>query len=375
MATKIADLNAMLTMDTASFTQGATVAAASANKMADSLAKTQSATSAMSNGTARAITQVGFALQDFSSQLSTRGLAGAIPAVTNNVQMLGAAFGPVGMAATALGGALAGIALPPLIEFMTGTKDATKELERLGDEWDKWIAKRRGAASFERQAGRMSPSSLIEGMDERRASIEQNRTEQNRLINAANMARQRGDEQQVNVLLERRMKLEQELQQMVNEGVTMRKQFEIASEREASATRLAIRRSQMTEEEKIIDDMNKEQNRLMKLNQSEERDLAIREVEEVANAKRKFLSDSNIWKQDIETAQQAVASIREKLAQQATTRGSAAMVGGSQEAAQFMNRVTSGTRSEGDVLRRQLRVQEDMLKELRDNKPTPVASI
>lgn len=375
MATKIADLNAMLTMDTTSFTEGSTKVAAAAKNMHNDLAKTTGDTVRSGNATARAFTQIGFAIQDFHSQIGTRGIGGAISAVTNNVQMLGSAFGPMGMAITAVGGAVAGIAIPALIEFMTNTKKATAELNTLGDEWDKWIAKRQSTASFERSLGKMGAGTLSEGMDERRARVEANRIEQNRLINAANMARQRGDEQQVNMLLERRMKLEEQSQQLINEGVAMRKQFEIASEREAADTRMQIRRSQMSEEEKIIDDMNKEQARLLKLNQSEERDLAIKEVEAVANAKRKLLSDTNIWKQDIETAQQAINSMKEKIAQQATSRGSQAFIGGTQESASFLNRVTSGTRTEGDVLKKQLRVQEDMLKELRDNKPVPVASI
>ncbi len=69
------------------------------------------------------IQQMGFAVQDFSSQMANAkttadGLGRGVMAVSNNVQMLGAAFGPTGLAVTAIGGALAGIVLPPMIRWV-----------------------------------------------------------------------------------------------------------------------------------------------------------------------------------------------------------------------------------------------------------------
>lgn len=85
--------------------------------------------------------QVGYAIQDFSSQFETRGWSGAIGAVTNNVQQMGAAFGPVGMAVSALGGALAGILLPRLIEtgslFGRTAEEAERAANRLKASADK----------------------------------------------------------------------------------------------------------------------------------------------------------------------------------------------------------------------------------------------
>lgn len=87
------------------------------------------------------VKQLGFAIQDFSSQLETRGIGPAIGAVTNNVQAMGAALGPVGAAAFAVGGAIAGILLPRLIE--TGTifgrtaEEATRAADRLKAAADK----------------------------------------------------------------------------------------------------------------------------------------------------------------------------------------------------------------------------------------------
>lgn len=85
--------------------------------------------------------QVGFAIQDFSSQFETRGWSGAIGAVTNNVQQMGSAFGPVGMAVSALGGALVGILLPRLIEtgsiFGRTAEEAARAADRLKAAADK----------------------------------------------------------------------------------------------------------------------------------------------------------------------------------------------------------------------------------------------
>ena len=70
-----------------------------------------------------AIQQMGFAVQDFASQMANAkttadGLGRGVMAVSNNVQMLGAAFGPTALAYTAIGGALAGLILPPMIKWV-----------------------------------------------------------------------------------------------------------------------------------------------------------------------------------------------------------------------------------------------------------------
>lgn len=128
--TNVGALNATLTLSAFEFNSGlqrsseAAMQFATTTEVASARATTalhRVGKSAMSGGmnatgAAMAVQQIGFGIQDFSSQFATRGLSGGIMAVTNNVQMLGAAFGPAGMAVTALGGALAGILLPRLLE-------------------------------------------------------------------------------------------------------------------------------------------------------------------------------------------------------------------------------------------------------------------
>jgi hypothetical protein len=78
--------------------------------------------------------QAGFALQDFMSILQMGGAnaaARAFGGVANNVQMLGAAFGPMGMAVTSVGGALAGILIPALLRSEEATNTLTQRTQDL----------------------------------------------------------------------------------------------------------------------------------------------------------------------------------------------------------------------------------------------------
>ncbi len=90
---------------------------------------------------AMAIQQIGFAAQDFTSQFSNAktvadGLGRGISATVNNVQMLGMAWGPMGMAVTAVGGALAGIVLPPAIKWLMNSEAEEKALAKIKDRYD-----------------------------------------------------------------------------------------------------------------------------------------------------------------------------------------------------------------------------------------------
>lgn len=143
-------MNATLTLSAWEFASGLQQSEEAANKFANNVQNSANRANAsiskvgqggmVGGGAARALQQVGFGMQDFSSQLETRGLSGAISAVSNNVQMLGAAFGPVGLAISAVGGALAGIFLPKLIESSGLFKDNKKEVEAYSDSLSKWRA-------------------------------------------------------------------------------------------------------------------------------------------------------------------------------------------------------------------------------------------
>lgn len=97
--------------------------------------------------------QAGYALQDFSSQFETRGLGGAIGAVTNNVQAMGAALGPQAGAAIAIGAAIGGIILPATIDWLYNTKELAKEAKELEEQYKRVADQNRFIAGIEVRGG------------------------------------------------------------------------------------------------------------------------------------------------------------------------------------------------------------------------------
>ena len=144
MSTNVGNLNATLSLSEFEFTNGlkqsetAAMAFASTTEVA---ARRSEAAMSKAGGNiggklAGMTQQAGFAIQDFHSQFATRGIGPAIGAITNNVAVLGSAFGPVAGAATAMAAALGGILLPKLLES-TGWFGKSKEaLEEYRKELD-----------------------------------------------------------------------------------------------------------------------------------------------------------------------------------------------------------------------------------------------
>jgi hypothetical protein len=125
------DLVAIAGMDTTDWVQGCIRLQNSTNQAAG----------AINNNLGRTIGQVGFAIQDFSSVLGMGGknaLGRALMSTANNVQMLGQAFGPWGMAISSVAGALGAILIPKLFESGEATKtmadnikDSLKDFEEM----------------------------------------------------------------------------------------------------------------------------------------------------------------------------------------------------------------------------------------------------
>jgi hypothetical protein len=121
----VGDLVAYLSMDSSRFAQGAQQAQVVAVQTNAAMSKAFSP---------QVFQQAGFALQDFMSILQMGGAnaaARAFGGVANNVQMLGAAFGPMGMAVTSVGGALAGILIPALLRSEEATNTLTQRTQDL----------------------------------------------------------------------------------------------------------------------------------------------------------------------------------------------------------------------------------------------------
>lgn len=98
----------------------------------------QSLQTNLGGGLARSAGQIGFAMQDFTSVLAMGGqnaMGRAMMSTMNNVQMLGAAFGPLGMAVTAFGGAIGSILIPKLLETDNAAARVTATLKEQFGYW------------------------------------------------------------------------------------------------------------------------------------------------------------------------------------------------------------------------------------------------
>lgn len=158
----IGDMRTILTMDTSGFVAGVKQAEQATNQLAYG----------MNKNLGRSVTQVGFMIQDFSSVMATGGpnaLGRAIASISNNVQMLGMAFGPWGMAISAVGGALAGILLPKLFEGDKAMGEFTKRVDEHAKAMERLIQIQRSGKTFELQLGRLGPETTgkqVQGMQQ-----------------------------------------------------------------------------------------------------------------------------------------------------------------------------------------------------------------
>ncbi|HEY2250904.1 MAG TPA: hypothetical protein VGH74_07570 [Planctomycetaceae bacterium] len=140
------DLVTVMTLDDFEFVTGLR---RSANETSKFAGQVNGAGSSLSGGFGRAIGQMGFAAQDFSSVMSMGGknaLGRALMGTMNNVQMLGAAFGPAGMAITSVAGALGSIFIPKLFEAEAASDALAKKIQTTATEAE------RASDSFERMA-------------------------------------------------------------------------------------------------------------------------------------------------------------------------------------------------------------------------------
>jgi hypothetical protein len=120
---------------------------------------------------------MGFALQDFSSVLSMGGknaLGRALMGTMNNVQMLGAAFGPWGIAVTAAAGALGSILIPELLKGEEATENFSKAIEKSEAALDRLVSKERASIGFAKNLERLRKEGSV---DQVKSAIEDNSAE------------------------------------------------------------------------------------------------------------------------------------------------------------------------------------------------------
>lgn len=112
--------------------------------------------------------QAAYGISDFVSQLGTRGLGGGLQAAANNIQMLGAAFGPWGLAASSA----VAIATQGLGIYLEQTDRAAKKTKELGDVTGKLNAEMARLALNRASAQFSVDTARLQGESNRRIMLE-----------------------------------------------------------------------------------------------------------------------------------------------------------------------------------------------------------
>lgn len=158
-ANAVGNLSVKLQLDAAQFQAALQGAGVSIQQFAQRTTVIQTSTVKASAGVGRfgaAMSGIGpimqqgaFAAQDFASQLGTRGLGGALQAASNNIQVMGAAFGPQGMIVSAFVG-VAVQALGSYIEFQEKAAKKTEDSAKRRIEAEKRVAEQMKAMAEQR---------------------------------------------------------------------------------------------------------------------------------------------------------------------------------------------------------------------------------
>lgn len=408
--TNIANMSATLTLSAWEFNNGLKQSEAAALEFANNVDKHgKKAEAAMKNtaggfsgaGGARALQQVGFGIQDFASQFETRGLAGGIAAVSNNVQMLGAGFGPVGLAVTALGGALGGILLPKLIELSGWFKDGKKEADAYTKSLEDMRDKAEKSFNLERNALKGGEKSHAQGLEDEKAKLDfinKQNAALNQQYNASAAAYKQADESKrfasfweqgsidvagpkarFDALAAMKKKADQEaydqslkVQQL--ESLTPKvKNAEFDREEKERVKKRA--ETERQERIKGFEEIEKMKNSMEEKYGTERQKLEAKRANERLELYRKTGGVNGVFGQDealkqfdagtaAEMAKVGVSEAQKKLAEMGKAAGGSAGVDrASKEGIQAINRALTGN-TEQSVAQQQLRIQEQQLKQL-----------
>jgi hypothetical protein len=354
MATNVGNLNIRLGMSTDKLNTDVNAAVGSVNRLDSAFNRStalnpRGSTRADNNMNnrgfvgAQAIQQSAFAMQDFTSQFmnaktTVDGLGRGVMAMSNNVQMLGAAFGPTALAVTAIGGAITAVVIPGMIRWLDLSKEATKEADRL-------------AMAMERQADLMGKMRAARGeggltqLESERRTIRE--TEESlkflngRIADASNKINEASNR---DIEAHRRMVAEWDVPGRFRAGLNQMFGGTGVAESQATANakkELDLLRESIRERELILAEAREREKKIEK-----EFGPQIRQQEE----RRK---QREAWESELE-------SLREQGV--AANSSPSASIRGTGAAASAINRAVSGTRSEENDRKQQIKILEDLLK-------------
>lgn len=390
MGTNVGSLNATLSLSAFEFQNGLKQSETAAMQFAETteVASKKAAASlgGIANGSAirggaRALQQVGFGIQDFSSQLETRGIGGAISAVSNNVQMLGAAFGPVGLAVSAVGGALAGILLPKLLES-TGWFGKSKEaLSEYRKELDDFYGAFRDQSAEKESFIGQPPEALEKELSKKRKLYAQYNSEVIALNATQAQMEAAGETEMANEAYKKALATAKQRDKVQTEGKALaaaRPEIEAANaERERKKESAAREKEYLASIKTGHDELNKLKTSGLEKYGTESEKLASKQLREMDELKSKTKDLSGTEKdqaisammaqQEVEKQKLSIKEEKDRLNEMGTAaKGSAGVDRASAEGVQAINRAMSGTRSEQDVAKMSLKTQEASLKKLEE---------
>lgn len=423
--TNVGNLHATLSLSQFEFNSGLRASETAAMQFANTVdVQSKRASASMSRiasggirggGMAQMFTQGGYALQDFTSQLETRGIGGAIGAITNNVQMMGASFGPVAGATVAIGAAVAGQVLPPFLDWLNNTKQLALEAKAAEKAFGNISKLRLDVATMEVKGGAGAASKELEDTIEINARLKTTAgmefTRQQNKVNA--MRRELDSKSYVNIAGFR----------VGNWGEVGAEIRAMESELTTAEKTLDRRRERF---EDIISESNAAQDKLNLIGPGSE--AAKKEAELTANKAAEALHFESLKKRDdlerslrskslenygtelekvdarIEMERKAAAGLRisdeaqqrfnamaavdrqkamisdaeKALSEMGSAAGSSAGVKrGSVESIQAINRAAAGSKSDQSVATQSLNIQKQMLKQLEQaaRKPQPIKMV
>ena len=389
MSTNVGNLNATLSLSEFEFTNGlkqsetAAMAFASTTEVA---ARRSEAAMSKAGGNiggklAGMTQQAGFAIQDFSSQFATRGIGPAIGAITNNVAVLGSAFGPVAGAATAMAAALGGILLPKLLEstgWFGKSKEALEEYRKELDEFYSGFAKQSTEkASFMERP----PEDLDKELKKKRELWQQYNNEVIALNQTSAQSAAAGDDESADISFKKAVETAKKRDQIQKEGKAL---AAARPEVEAAQADRDRKKADAEKEKAYLKSLAEGNDALIKLKQdglekfgTESDKLAAKQAREMEELKSKTKDLSGTQKdaataaltaqQDTEKQKLKISEEQAKLNEMGTAaKGSAGVNRNSAEGVSAINRATTGTMSEQDIAKKSLKTQEESLKRLQE---------
>lgn len=387
MSTNVGNLNATLSLSEFEFTNGlkqsetAAMAFASTTEVA---ARRSEAAMSKAGGNiggklAGMTQQAGFAIQDFHSQFATRGIGPAIGAITNNVAVLGSAFGPVAGAATAMAAALGGILLPKLLEstgWFGKSKEALEEYRNELDEFYSGFAKQSTEkASFMERP----PEDLDKELKKKRELWQQYNNEVIALNQTSAQTAAAGDDESADISFKKAVETAKKRDQIQKEGKAL---AAARPEVEAAQAERDRKKADAEKEKEYLKSLSEGNDALIKLKQdglekfgTESEKLASKQAREMEELKSKTKDLSGTQKdaataaltaqQDTEKQKLKIAEDQKALNEMGTAaKGSAGVTRGSADGVNAINRAVTGTMSEQDVAKKALKTQEESLKRL-----------